>query len=53
MFVYEWEIELQRGQIALKSYGFEQIVRQKPIHVSRQSLSSEERGEINFGRKSC
>ena len=52
-FVFEWAIELQSGQIELKSYGFEQVVRQKPIHVRRQSLSLEERGGINFRRKSC
>ena len=52
-FVFEWTIELQNGQIELKSYGFEQVVRQVPIHVRRQGLSLEERGGINFGRKSC
>ena len=52
-FVYHWIIDLQGGRIELKSYGFEQIVRHKPIHVQRQSLSLEERGEINFGRKPC
>ena len=49
---YKWIIELQQGQIELKSYGFEQIVRQKPIHVQSQILSLDERGGINFGRKS-
>ena len=50
-FVFEWTIELQIGQIELKSCGFEQIVRRKPIHVRKQRLSLEERGGINFGRK--
>ena len=51
-FVYKWMIELQQGQIELKSYGFEQIVRQKPVHVQSQILSLNKRGGINFGRKS-
>lgn len=52
-FVYEWTIELQRGQITLKSYGLEQIVRQQPKHVHGQVLTLDERGGINFGRKPC
>lgn len=52
-FVYEWIIELQQGQIALKSYGFKQIVRQQPKHVESQVLTLHERGGINFGRKPC
>lgn len=52
-FVYEWCIELQQGDINLKSYGFQQIVRQLPLHIQRQVLTSEERGGINFGRKPC
>ena len=47
-FVYEWTIELQQGQISLKSYGLEQIVRQKPLHVERQVLTLDERKGINF-----
>jgi len=50
-FVYEWGIELQQGFINLKSYGLEQIVRQKPQHVQGQALSLDERGGINFGRR--
>jgi hypothetical protein len=52
-FVYEWTIELQQGQITLKSYGIEQIVRQQPKHVKGQVLTIDERGGINFGRKPC
>lgn len=52
-FVYEWTIELQQGQINLKSYGLEQIVRQKPRHTQGQVLTLDERGGINFGRKPC
>jgi hypothetical protein len=50
-YIYEWTIELQQGQIMLKSYGFEQIVRQRPIHVGQQILTLEERGGISFSRK--
>jgi hypothetical protein len=50
-FVYEWTIELQQGKITLKSYGLEQIVRQKPLHVKGQVLTLDERNGINFGRK--
>lgn len=52
-FVYEWQIELHHGQISLKSYGLEQIVRQQPQHVKGQVLTMDERGGINFGRKPC
>ena len=50
-FVYEWIIELQQGRISLKSYGFEQIVRKKPLHVQQQVLTHTERSGINFERK--
>ncbi len=50
-FVYEWTIELQQGQIALKSYGLEQIVRQQPQHVQGQVLTLDERGGVSFVRK--
>lgn len=49
-FVYEWEIELQEGNILLKSSGFEQIVRQEPKHVQGQTLNVTERGGISFGK---
>lgn len=52
-FVYEWKIELQQGQITLKSYGLVQIVRQQPQLIKGQLLSLNERGGINFGRKPC
>lgn len=50
VFVYEWTIELQQGQINLKSLGFDQIVRQNPLLVQGQVLSLLERGGINFSR---
>lgn len=50
-YIYEWSIELQKGQIKLKSYGFEQIVRQKPLHVGYQVLTMNERGGTSFSRK--
>ncbi len=49
-FVYEWIIELQQGQISLKSIGLEQIVRQQPQYVHGQTLGFDERGKINFSR---
>jgi hypothetical protein len=52
-FVYEWKIELQQGQINLKSYGLEQIVRQYPKHVKEQVLTLNERGGVNFERIPC
>jgi hypothetical protein len=51
-FVYEWIIELQQGQISLKSYGFEQIVRQEPAFINKQILNFEKRGGVSFDRKS-
>ncbi len=50
-YIYEWTIELQQGQIKLKSYGFEQIVRQEPVHIGQQVMTLEERGGISFSRK--
>jgi hypothetical protein len=52
-FVYEWKIELHKGKINLKSCGFEQIVRQQPLHVRGQALTIVERGGVTFGRKPC
>ena len=52
-FVYEWAIELQQGQIHLKSYGLEQIVRQQPVHVNEQVLSLNKRGGVSFERIPC
>lgn len=53
LFMYEWVIELQQGVIRLKSYGYEQIVRQYPSHVQTQVLSLDERGGICFSRQPC
>lgn len=52
-FVYEWTIELQQGQICLKSYGLEQIIRKYPKHVKGQVLTLDERGGVNFERIPC
>lgn len=49
-YVFEWNLELHRGWITLKSYGLEQIVRQLPILVQRQNLSMSERGGVSFLR---
>ena len=50
VFIYEWNIDFHfAADIKLKSYGFEQIVRQAPIHTVAQGLTNEERGGIGFG----
>ena len=46
--VFEWKIELQHGEIFLKSKGFIQIVRREPILIEEQALSLEQRGGISF-----
>lgn len=51
VFVYDWLIELQQGNIALKSAGFEQVVRKAPVHVKSQTLTMQERGGLSFARK--
>jgi hypothetical protein len=48
--IYDWDLELQQGNITFKSKGFEQIVRQKPIHVKEQVIEMEKRGGISFSR---
>lgn len=50
---YHWKMELQTGNIEFQSQGFSQIVRQKPLHISGQSLELEQRGGVNFGRIPC
>ena len=50
--VYEWNLELQQGNFFFKSYGFDQIVRKKPIYAKEQILKIEERGGICFNRQS-
>ena len=52
-FEFEWMIELHLGQINLKSSGFEQIVKQYPIHSSTMALNIAERQGINFSRVPC
>ncbi len=49
--IYEWDLELQQGNISFKSKGFEQIVRKNPIYVKQQVLEMENRGGISFSRK--
>ena len=51
VFVYEWHICFHSfGDIRLKSYGFEQIVRAAPVLQNAQVINSEERGSISFSR---
>ena len=49
--IYEWQLELQNGDIRFKSLGFEQIVRKAPIYTNGQVLSLEERGGISFSKQ--
>jgi hypothetical protein len=48
---FHWNILLQQGNIEFESKGFKQFVRKKPIHVSGQQLTSQERGGISFDKK--
>jgi len=48
VITYRWNLELQEGAIKFESYGYDQIVRQKPLHISGQQLSLEQRKNINF-----
>ncbi len=47
---YKWCIELQTGAIELKSHGFKQYVRKKPI-LGGQDLTLEKRGGISFSKE--
>ena len=49
-WIYEWNIDLQEGHIKLKSSGFDQIVRQKPIYTDGQTLTLEQRNGISFNQ---
>lgn len=50
---YEWHVELQQGDIRLKSYGLEQIVRNKQVYVKSQTIPLDQHGGVSFSRKSC
>ena len=50
---YEWHVELQQGDIKLRSFGLEQIVRQKPIHINSQTVPVDHRGGVSFSRTPC
>lgn len=50
---YDWTIDLQLGEINLKSSGFEQIVRKQPMYIDGQVLSLEQRGGISFDIQPC
>lgn len=49
-WIYEWNIDLQEGYIKFKSSGFDQIVRQKPIHTDGQFLTLDQRNGISFNQ---
>jgi hypothetical protein len=43
-----WTIKLFAGKMVFESNGYEQIVRQPPRLIPKQSFTNEERGGINF-----
>ena len=45
-----WVLEFLSGEISLRSIGFTQYFRRKPIQAQRQTLSLEERGGLSFER---
>jgi len=51
VIIYEWQMDLQEGDIQFKSLGFEQIVRMEPIYTNGQVLSIEEGGGISFSKQ--
>ena len=53
VWIYEWEMELQEGNIRFKSTGFSQMVRHKPIYTKRQVLTLTERDGVSFNLTPC
>lgn len=53
LLYHTWKIELQNGEIELKSRGFEQIVRRAPVHVGTQLIGVKNRGGISFDKTPC
>ena len=50
-WIYDWNIELQEGNINFKSSGFEQVLRQKPFFTDSPCLTLDERNGISFSMK--
>lgn len=46
--VYDWNILTNQGNIYIKSTGFKQYVRRKPISTEQQCISPAERGVVSF-----
>ncbi len=51
-FEYDWSLEMINGEMAFKSVGFKQYVRQAPILFHEQKLDMTTRGGISFDRLS-
>ncbi|MFC5267035.1 hypothetical protein ACFPJ1_33380 [Kribbella qitaiheensis] len=47
-----WHIEGQNFELRLRAPGYTQYLRMPPQHVSRQILTSAERGGISFAQQS-
>lgn len=47
-FEYNWEINMNVGDICFKSVGFEQYVRREPILIDHQKIGCKEREGISF-----
>jgi hypothetical protein len=47
---WKWTVDLLQGEIEFSSIGYCQYTRRKPIRVSSQQLTLEERGRISFDR---
>jgi hypothetical protein len=47
---WKWTIECQEGNLILKSVGYEQYVRKKPIRSKSQLFDWAERGGVNFDK---
>jgi len=45
---YDWIIETLIGEIAFRSVGYKQYVRQQPVLISKQGLDINARGGISF-----
>lgn len=49
---WTWTLDLFQGGITFASTGFDQYTRRKPVRLSSQQFSLEERGGISFARPS-
>ncbi|MBS1601895.1 MAG: hypothetical protein JST42_04455 [Bacteroidetes bacterium] len=49
-FEYQWIIETTSGEIRLKSIGYEQFARKKPVLMKDQAMGLETRNGISFDK---